>query len=463
MPEFCNHCNDYSRSEVLRAAIAEAGRGLPAIEPGMPLPAGTGLTRRSFVARSAGMLLSVYGASKLPLRAFEEGIAQAAVDAPKTPVLVTIFLSGGADALNVLFPAGDPLYAQYRPNIKLDPSGAKPVAEDGRLYWHPSLGGLSQLYDEGKVTLLPSVGYTHPDQSHFTSRHFWEVGATDASLMTGWMGRFLDSVGVPDNPLQGLALDTRLAPALASSKVPVSAIDATDKYTFSANGVNDAAVTNRMIETIAALAVPADPSEPALVQASAAVRQSAELRAQLASFNTDGASFNVPASYPATGTFAKRLAGLAALIGAGLPLKCVALTAPGGYDTHSAEAASLANGLKQTSDTLLAFQRDLEQRGVADGVLTLVWSEFGRRARENGSAGTDHGAAGVGFLVGTRTPGRMIGQYAGLQGGLDSQGNLVPTSDFRGVYSSLLEQWFGFDASQVIPDAASFARVKVVR
>src|SRR5207249_9042587 len=140
---YCNHCAGLSRSRLLHRAAAEAGRGLPAIEPGMPLPAGTGLSRRSFVARSAGMLLAVYGASRLPLQAFEEGIAQAALNAPKAPVLVTIFLSGGADALNVLFPAGDPLYAQYRPNIRLDPNGAKQVAEDGRLYWHPSLGGLS--------------------------------------------------------------------------------------------------------------------------------------------------------------------------------------------------------------------------------------------------------------------------------------------------------------------------------
>jgi uncharacterized protein (DUF1501 family) len=459
----CRHCRDFSRSEALRAAIAQAGRGLPSIEPGMPLPAGTGLTRRSFVARSAGTVLAVYGASKLPLRAFEEGIARAAVDAPDQPVLVTIFLAGGADALNVLFPAGDPLYARFRPNLKLEPAGAEPVAEDPRLFWHPSLGSLARLYDEGKVSLLPSVGYTHPDQSHFTSRHFWEVGATDASLATGWLGRLLDTVGAPDNPLQGLTLDTRLSPAVAAAKVPVAAIDATDGYTFIANGVSGA-VQTRMIETIAQLAVPAPALEPAFAQASATVKQSAELRAQLEAFNTDGATFKIPAGYPTgNGSFSTRLAGLAAMLAAGLPIKCVALTAPGAYDTHAAQAAALATGLTQTSDTLLAFQRDLEQRGIADRVLTLVWSEFGRRARENGSAGTDHGAAGVGFLIGTRASGKLVGEYAGLQTGLDDQGNLVPTTDFRAVYASLLEQWFAADASQIIPDAQSLGRVSLLR
>jgi uncharacterized protein (DUF1501 family) len=461
MADYCNHCADFSRSELLRAAIAEAGHGLPGIEPGMPLPAGTGLSRRTFVTRSVGMMLAVYGASKLPLQAFEEGIANAASAAPNAPVLVSVFLSGGADALSLMFPAGDPAYAQLRPTLKLDPAGATAFAEDARLFWHPSLAPIAQLYGEGKVSVMPSIGYNHPDQSHFTSRHYWEVGAVDPTQMTGWMGRFLDVAGTPDNPLQGLALDTRLSPALASSKVPVAAIDATDSYTFTTPGVNDV-ISRRVLEALGSLAIPAV-GEPALAQASAAVKRSAELRAQLESFNTQG-TFAVPASYPKNaGAFPKRLAGLAAMVGAGLPLKCVALTAPGGYDTHSAQAGSLGTGLKQTADTLLAFQRDLEQRGVADRVLTLVWTEFGRRAKENGSAGTDHGAAGVGYLIGTSATGKMIGQYGGLQSGLDSQGNLLPTSDFRGVYASLLEQWFGQDASQVIPDAKSFTRVKVVR
>jgi uncharacterized protein (DUF1501 family) len=461
MADNCSHCNDYSRSELLRAAIAEAGHGLPGIEPGMPLPAGTGLSRRTFVARSAGMVLAVYGASRLPLQAFEEGIANAASAAPNSPVLVTVFLSGGVDALSQMFPAGDPLYAQYRPTLKLDPATATPFTEDARLFWHPSLAPIAQLHAEGKVSVMPSVGYNHPDQSHFTSRHYWEVGAVDPMQMTGWMGRFLDVAGAPDNPLQGLALDSRLSPALASAKVPVAAIDATDSYTFDTPGV-DSVVAKRVLESLGSLAIPAD-GEPALAQASNAIRRVSELRAQLASFNTSG-TFSVPASYPRiSGAFPKRLAGLAAMIGSGLPLRCVALTAPGGYDTHSGQAGTLAPGLKQTADTLFAFQRDLEQRGVADRVMTLVWTEFGRRARENGSAGTDHGAAGVGYLIGTRATGKMIGQYAGLQSGVDGQGNLVPTSDFRGVYASLLEQWFGQDASQVIPDANSFARVKVVR
>jgi uncharacterized protein (DUF1501 family) len=120
-------------------------------------------------------------------------------------------------------------------------------------------------------------------------------------------------------------------------------------------------------------------------------------------------------------------------------------------------------GMTLTAASLLAFQRDLEARGLADRVLVHVWSEFGRRGAENGSGGTDHGAAGVGFLIGTRAAGRMVGEFPGLAQGLDDDGNVVATTDFRAVYSSLLEQWLGVDAASVIPDASSFQRPVLVR
>jgi uncharacterized protein (DUF1501 family) len=157
------------------------------------------------------------------------------------------------------------------------------------------------------------------------------------------------------------------------------------------------------------------------------------------------------------------MAGLAAMLGAGLPLHCVALSAYGMYDTHSDQAQDLADGLELTSDTLLAFQRDLEARGLANRVLTLIWSEFGRRAEENGSDGTDHGAAGIGLLMGTRVRGNMIGEFPGLRNGLDDDGNLRATVDYRSVYCSVLEQWLGTDAAAVIPKARSFARVPLLR
>ncbi len=456
----CNHCDGLSRSRLLHRAAAEAGRGLPAIEQGMPLPAGTGLSRRSFLAHGLGAALAVYGGSRLGLAALDAGIA-AAADAPAGPVLVSVFLEGGADALSVLSPQGDAQYRKLRPKLAL--SGGTALREDDRLYWHPATGGLAQLYGEGKVTVLPAVGYTHADQSHFTSRHYWEVGATSTSLQTGWLGRYLDVVGSRDNPLQGLSLDNTLAPALATASVPVASLAGPDQYDFWSNRVWGE-VQDRMLETIGLLG--AHRSDPALGTAAFVSAQVDRLRRQLVPFQpaSDGTpAYTSPVPYPKTDDdFPRKLAGLAAMLAAGLPLRAVALSAPGEYDTHSAEPAALAAGLQLTSDSLLAFQRDLEARGLADRVLVHVWSEFGRRAAENGSQGTDHGAAGVGFLVGSRVAGTMVGEFPGLTAGLDDEGNVRATSDFRAVYCALVEQWLGVDGARVIPEAASFPRPKLI-
>jgi uncharacterized protein (DUF1501 family) len=458
MDRSCHHCNEFSRAAFVRKTAAEAGRGLPAIEPGMPLPAGTGLDRRSFVTRTFGLAVSVYGVGKLGL--FEEGIARAA-SGPAQPVLVSVFLPGGTDSLSVLYPALDDAYRKLRPKLALDASAGSQFSEDTRLHWHPSLQPLATLHGEGKVTVLPAVGYTHPDQSHFTSRHFWEVGATDARLSSGWMGRYLDRAGSRDNPLQGLSLDYQLQPSLASLKVPVASVAAPDEYTFWAPGVWGE-VEERMLETLGPLG--ARRSDPFLNQAAKATAQSDRLRRQLAPFAAGSDNgFGSPVAYPdVDDSFPRQLAGLAAMLAANLPLHCVAITAPGEYDTHSDQPQALADGLDVTARSLLAFQRDLEARGLADRVLTLVWSEFGRRAEENGSDGTDHGAAGTAFVIGSRARGQMIGEFPGVTD-LDEDGNLRATSDFRGLYCSLLEQWLGADAGAVIPGAGSFQRPALLK
>jgi uncharacterized protein (DUF1501 family) len=451
-------CYDCNRTELLRRAVAEAGRGLPAVEPGMPLPAGTGLSRRSFLLGSSGLALAVFGGSRL----LSPRAVEAAIEgSPQGRILVSVFLSGGADTLSVLFPAGDPLYRKFRPGLGLDPSGATAFAEDQRLFWHPSATSLATLHTEGKVTVLPAIGYDHPDKSHFTSRHYWEVGATDPHLRTGWLGRYLDVVGTPDNPLQGLSLDTGLQPSLATAKAPVAALDSPDKYGFSDSRIASFTLEAQMLKASGALgSAHAAGSDPALQQAGNAAKQALHLRNQLGTFS----DFGTKVSYPASADpFPQRLAGLAAMIQAGLPLHCVAITAPGHYDTHADQPKALSDGLKLTSDSLLAFQRDLEARGLADRVLVQVWSEFGRRAQENGSQGTDHGAAGVGFLIGSQVRGGMIGEYPGLQSGLDSQGNLVPSADFRGVYGALIQQWLGGDPTRVIPNAAAFPQPALLR
>jgi uncharacterized protein (DUF1501 family) len=440
---------------------ARAGAGLPGVEPGMPTPAGTGMSRRSFLLRSAGLALSVYGAGALAgLPAFEEGIAKAA-GTPGT-VLVNVFLDGGADSMSILAPTGDPDYRRLRPSLAV-PASASVFREDSRLTWHPAAAPLAALHAEGKVTVLPAVGYDHPDQSHFVSRHFWEVGALDPGLRSGWLGRLLDRIGTADNPLQGVSMGGSLGPSLATSKVPVAAVDAPEDFGFwmpGAWGPPADLALGAFAEVGRARKASRD---PAVAQAARAAAFSGGVRTALAPFGKDGEPTYTPrAAYPQSEErFPRRLAGLAAMLAAGLPIRCATLNAPGAWDTHADQAGTLTENLTITADSLFAFQRDLEARGIAGRVLTLVWSEFGRRAAENGS-GTDHGAAGIGFVIGTRASGRMVGEFPGLAT-LDPQGNLRATSDFRGLYAALCADWFGVDPAAVLPGGGSVPRPKVTR
>jgi uncharacterized protein (DUF1501 family) len=446
-----NCCGDYTRSQLLRSAAAEAGKGLPIVEPGMPEPAGTGLSRRTFLSRTAGLALAVYGASKIPLSAFETGIAQAA---SSDKVLVSVFFDGGIDSLSVLAPVGDPRYSQLRPNLALAPGTGTPFAEDTRLNWHPAAASLATLHAEGKVSAFPAIGYDHPDQSHFTSRHFYEVGELAVGFRTGWLGRYIDSVGDSENPLQGLSMDGSLSPMIATADKPVAAIDNVDGFDLWSSV--SAPVEDEMYRSFARFgSLPSD--SPGLAQVRRATAQTDKLRQDLGGIG----SFASPVAYPDT-YFAHKLAGLAAFIAAGLPMRVVTIRAAGGYDTHSDQATDLDRNLRETCEALLAFQRDLEARGLADRVMTEMWSEFGRRPEENGSAGTDHGAAGCAFVIGSKAQGEMVGEFPGLAQ-LDGNENLRVTSDFRAMYCALLEQWLGHDAGPIIPGASGFVRPTLVK
>jgi uncharacterized protein (DUF1501 family) len=271
------------------------------------------------------------------------------------------------------------------------------------------------------------------------------------------MGRYLDLIGVDDNPLQGLSLDGYLSPSLATSSVPVAAIDG-PSFDFWGPGVWDQ-VEDLMFSAAKSLgdAHYGGGADAGLAAVGKVEGQAMRVREQLKPFSS---GFTPPGSYP-DNNFASNLAGLAAMLQAGLPIRCVSVGAVGSYDTHDGEEDTLPQDLSATTQSLAAFQADLEARGLADRVITLIWSEFGRRPEQNGT-GTDHGAGGAAFLMGTRVNGDMVGEFPGLKD-LDEDDNLLHTSDFRGVYCSLLEQWFDQDAAAVIPGASGFTRPALIR
>jgi uncharacterized protein (DUF1501 family) len=197
--------------------------------------------------------------------------------------------------------------------------------------------------------------------------------------------------------------------------------------------------------------------DPAIGQARLVATEVDSIRSTLLPYQGNAIAHST--AYP-NGDFGRKLEVLAAMLSANVPVRAVAVDAPGAWDSHADQATTIGRDVKNAFDTLLAFQRDLEARGVADRVLIHVWTEFGRRPQEN-AGGTDHGAAGSSFIIGTKAQGQMIGAFPGLTA-LDPQSNLKVTSDFRGVYCSLLEQWFGVDAGPIIPGAASFTRPALV-
>ena len=282
------------------------------------------------------MAFAVYGAASLGPRAFEAGIAEAAAAAPGQRILVSVFLSGGADSLGILAPTGDPRYASLRPTLKQNPDEGTEFAGDPALRWHPAAGGLATLHGEGKLTVMPAIGYTGANQSHFTSRHYYEVGETNPYGRWGWLGRFLDQHGTADNPLQGLTLGYELQPSLAARNVPVATVARPDDYDFYAPGVWDPIATP-MLDAFGELGeLPT--SDAGLAYARSAVAATGGLRRQLAPFQ-DG--FSSPVAYPNT-EFGRRLSALAAMIKENLPLRVVALEADGSYDTHSNQAQEIS-------------------------------------------------------------------------------------------------------------------------
>jgi uncharacterized protein (DUF1501 family) len=437
-------------------------------DPRMPVPAGAALDRRRFLLGAAGGLASVYGAGRLGLggQALEEGIARAAeTQGARSPILVSIFLAGGLDSLSVLAPLSDSAYLKLRPSLAIDPATAVPFGEDPRLCWSGEASGFAKLHEAGKVTVMPGIGYADPDMSHFTSRHYWEVGETSTRTTTGWLGRYLDRVGTRGNPLQGLSLDSEMNPALATARNPVAAIDRPENFSLWMEGVWGDVFTLALDSTARLGSAQRHARDRAIAQVAEAAAESGIVRRALAPFSDkDGkAAYTSRVSYPTApqGDFPQRLAGLAAMIASGLPLRCVALTPEIQFDTHASQTSTFVPGLTMVSEAIAAFQADLEARGLADRVLVHVWSEFGRRAQENGSGGTDHGAAGLSLLIGSRVTGTMIGEQPSLTA-LDVNGNARENIDFRGIYCSILEQWFGHDAGSVIPDAARFPRHRLL-
>ncbi|MEW6582670.1 MAG: DUF1501 domain-containing protein [Actinomycetota bacterium] len=417
-------------------------RGLAAVERG------GGLSRRDLFARGVGLWIAAagLGATLSTRGVLEAAAAQAAAD-PDAPILVSLYLDGGNDGLNTLVPLADPRYRTLRSRIGIAPETTLALPDTADFGWHPSLASLKRLYDAGKVAVLPSVDFANPDQSHFNSAAYWRTGVVGATLdRSGWLGRTLDALGTRDNPLQGISASWSLDPVLISRGAPVATVRDPGDFSFWIPGVwGDEGFTSAYRTASRAGAT------PARAAAAGAYRNAFAMVDRLRPLRTDEdhPAPPVPEPYPDT-DLGGTLRNLARMLGAGFGTRVAAVSQGGGYDTHDDQPQAHAELLKDLGDSLAAFQADLAARGLSRRVLTLVWSEFGRRPEDNDSNGSDHGAGGLVLVVGDRANGGIRSEFPGL-GRLDEDDNLLVSTEFRTVYASLLESWMGVEAARVLP------------
>lgn len=354
--------------------------------------------------------------------------------------LVLLFLDGGNDGLNTIIPHEDDLYHKARPKLSFAKDQVVRLTDEFGL--HPELAAWRFLHDGGALSVIHGVGYDQPDLSHFTSRDIWHYGmraqvTPESRLQSGWVGRAFESHGATSLP--PVAMGTAEAPLLLKSS--------------RGNGLTMHDLSSLQIER-----TPRIPMEGAVAGPLAKIGQASRDAYDTAE-KLQLAASKIPAGegYPDSG-LGDRLRLAARLVRAenGPP---VCWTKLGGFDTHALQAGTHASLLHQVGEATAAFIADLASDGTDRRTLLLIYSEFGRRVAENGSAGTDHGTAGPVFALGGGVQGGLHGSPPNLAA-LDA-GNLRHTCDYRAVFSEAVRDWMGWSAAGLFDGAYADGKGKV--
>src|SRR5215472_4511329 len=361
-------------------------------------------------------------------------------------VLVMIQLAGGNDGLRTVIPLQDPALHDLRPKLAaMSVSQALPVTQDFGL--NQNLKGVKSLWDQGKVAIVDGVGYPNPTFSHFESIRIWETGDPTRRQVDGWLGRTLakayDSFG---HPLTGCACGTTDVPgALRDLQATLTVIDSQKTFGFTAGSELEAAVGALYKGTPGVYGALFDTAMATARESIATLRTSEETYQPKAAYSDQARLV-----YSSKNQLAAALQLAAELITTGTGVKLLHVTL-GGFDTHYTELTRHDDLMGYLDTAVSAFYQDLAAHGAADRVLIATWSEFGRRPRENASAGTDHGAAAPLILIGDPVKGGMYGKSPALTD-LDSTGNLKYQVDFRSVYQEILGGHLGADPKEILGD-----------
>ena len=366
--------------------------------------------------------------------------------------LVVIYLGGGNDALNTLISYQDSSYYSRRPSIALPAGQVLQVGTDagGRaLGLHPRLGGLRNIFNEGRLALVQRSGYANSSRSHFEASDIFGTANPQSSTGSGWLGRYLDTLPRPLDALAAWNTTAETPRALLSGTSGVPAIPNATTYTYASPNRGSAAVEERA----AAQAMAANPAagRPHLAFVNSTGRAAMETLDRVA----QARSYTSSVVYPNNG-LGLALKTVAGAIVRGIGSR-VYWVQTGGFDTHAQQGAAggaYGNLMGTLSDGVWAFYSDIRNQGLANDTTVIVFSEFGRRISENGSGGTDHGAAGVMMALGGMVRGGLYGTAASLAPGSptleNSSGDVRYETDFRSVYARLLDQWLGVNSVPIL-------------
>lgn len=370
--------------------------------------------------------------------------------------LVVLYLAGGNDALSTLISYTDPFYYSRRPTIAVPAANVLQIGSDKNgvaLGLHPQLAGLKMIFDEGRLAIIQRAGYQNSSRSHFLGTDIWSTANPDSSHGPGWLGRYLDVLPNPVDPLIAWNTTREVPHTLLSRTVSIAAIPSVTGYTFASPNSGIEVSYERNAASRIASHVPVDRPHLALVN-----DNSLSAIATLDRVAMVG-TYQPTVTYPTEG-FGQALRAIAGAMAKGIGTQ-VFWVQTGGYDTHASQNPNAINGaysvlMRTLNNGLLAFYRDLRNLGLLNDTLIIQFSEFSRRIGENGSQGTDHGAAGIMMLLGGAVRGGLYGTAPSLRPDpqnptLENSANDVRyETDFRSVYARVIDNWLGADSAALL-------------
>jgi uncharacterized protein (DUF1501 family) len=406
------------------------------------------VTRRQFVKGGVAAFTVTFAAPE-----FLSDLAQA--QGAHTRNFVVLYLSGGNDALSMLVPYNDPFYYNRRPTLAVPAGQVLQIGTDRSrvpLGLHPRLTGLKQIFDQGRLALIQRTGYENQSRSHFLGTDIWSTADPANAQALGWVGRYLDSLPSPLDPLVGWNTTSTL-PHVLQARTAVPAIANPAGYAFASPNAGAEASAERNAAIRIASHVPVDRPQLAFVYGST--------QAALGTLDRVAtvAQYAPSVAYPNTG-FGQALRAVAGAMNRGIGTRVFYVTT-GGFDTHSGQNVNAANGayfnlMATLNDGLIAFYNDLKNQALLEDTLVLSFSEFGRRITENGSQGTDHGSASVMLAMGGRVNGGVYGTAANLNTDPanptleNAAGDIRFETDFRSVYARVIDNWLGGDSTRLL-------------